>query len=453
MFRKILIANRGEPVVRIARAAHSLGIQCVGVASDADLEASWLECLDEVVPIGGKAPRDSYLDMASVVQAGVQTGCVAVHPGWGFLAENPRFAALCAQHGMTFVGPSPAVMQRMALKWPAKASMRAAGLVCIPGSEGLLPDLATGRQLADQMGYPVILKADAGGGGRGMRRVFEPGQFAQAYQSAQAEAQAAFGNGALYLERYLTGGRHIEFQILADAFGHAVHLFERDCSVQRNHQKLIEEGPSPALSAEDRMRVGQQVAMAAAAIGYHGAGTVEFLRRADTGELCFMEMNTRLQVEHCVSEMVTGVDIVAQQIRIAANEHLELTQDALTLKGHAMEIRLNAEDPDANFQPTPGLLTAFTIPTDQGPGTVRVDTHLRAGDRISPYYDSLLAKVIAHGRSRAEAIETLVKTLRATRVEGVKTTAGLHLKVLQSPAFQSGDYDTSAIPGFPQSRA
>ena len=453
MFRKLLIANRGEPVVRIARAAHRLGIQCVGLASEADRGASWLEVLDEVVPIRGKAPRDSYLRMQQVVQAGVQSGAAAVHPAWGFLAENPRFAALCEAHGLTFIGPSPAVMQRMALKWPAKASMRAAGLPCIPGSEGLLAHADEGFQVAREVGYPVIVKADAGGGGRGMRRVDEPGQFHDAYQAAAAESQAAFGNGALYLERYLTGGRHIEFQVLADAFGNAVHLFERDCSVQRNHQKLVEEGPSPVVTAEEREQMGNLVAQAARSIGYHGAGTVEFLRRADTGELCFMEMNTRLQVEHCVSEEITGVDIVAEQIRIAAHEPLALRQADLAIDGHAIELRLNAEDPNANFQPTPGTLTAFEIPTDAGPGRVRVDTHLRAGDTISPYYDSLLAKVIAHGRTREEAIDTLLRTLAASRIEGVSSTAGLHAQVLASADFRNGNYDTSAIPGFTQATA
>jgi len=339
-------------------------------------------------------------------------------------------------------------MQRMALKWPAKASMRAAGLTCIPGSEGLLRDAQQGLEVAEQVGYPVIVKADAGGGGRGMRKVDRPEDFLEAYHAAQAESVAAFGNGALYLERYLSGGRHIEFQLLVDAFDNAVHLFERDCSVQRNHQKLIEEGPSPAVTASEREAVGARVAEAARSIGYRGAGTIEFLRRADTGELCFMEMNTRLQVEHCVSELITGVDIVAEQIRIPALEPMSVQQANLRIDGHAIEVRINAEDPNAGFQPTPGRLTEFSIPTDQGPGHVRVDTHLRAGDTISPYYDSLLAKIIAHGKSRAEAIDTLVRTLKATRIDGVKTTCGLHLSVLQSSAFHSGDYDTSSIPGF-----
>ncbi|MFT5058677.1 MAG: acetyl-CoA carboxylase biotin carboxylase subunit [Planctomycetota bacterium] len=449
MFRKLLIANRGEPVVRIARAAQALGIQAVGVVSEADANASWVKCLDEVVPIGGRAPGESYLQMETLVQAALQTGCAAVHPAWGFLAENPRFAALCAQHGLTFIGPTPGVMQRMALKWPAKSSMDAAGLTCIPGSKGLLSGPEQAAVIAAETGYPVIVKADAGGGGRGIRKVDKPEDLAAAFAAASAESLAAFGNGALYLERYLTGGRHIEFQLITDRFGNAVHLFERDCSVQRNHQKLIEESPSPAIDEETRQRVGKQVAEAAASIGYTGAGTIEFLRRPDTGELCFMEMNTRLQVEHCVSEMVTGIDIVAEQIKVAANEALSFRQEDLSLTGHAIEVRLNAEDPSANFQPTPGTLTRFSIPTDQGPGTIRIDTHLSEGDEISPYYDSLIGKVIAHAPTREEAIETLVRTLQAAQIEGVKTTLPLHLAVLQSPEFKSGDYDTSCIPGWP----
>ncbi|MCA9001498.1 MAG: ATP-grasp domain-containing protein, partial [Planctomycetes bacterium] len=411
--------------------------------------ASWVQCLDEVVNIGGRAPGESYLQMETLVQAALQTGCAAVHPAWGFVAENPRFAALCAQHGLTFVGPTPGVMQRMALKWPAKSSMAAAGLTCIPGSMGLVSGPEQAADIAEKTGYPVIVKADAGGGGRGMRKIDHPKDLAAAFASAAAEAQAAFGNGALYLERYLTGGRHIEFQLITDRFGNAVHLFERDCSVQRNHQKLIEESPSPAVDPGTRKHIGEQVARAAASIGYTGAGTIEFLRRPDTGELCFMEMNTRLQVEHCVSELVTGIDIVAEQIKVAANEPLGFSQEDVHLNGHAIEVRLNAEDPENNFRPTPGKLTRFRIPTDKGPGTIRIDTHLTEGDEISPYYDSLLGKVIAHAPTRAKAIETLVNTLKATEIEGVKTTVPLHLCVLASPEFQSGDYDTSRIPGWP----
>ena len=326
MFRKLLVANRGEVALRIARAARELGISPVGVVSSADAGSSWASSLDEVVQIGGPAPKESYLRGASVLQAALQTGCAAVHPGWGFLAENSGFAALCEQHGVTFVGPPATVMDRMGLKWPAKSAMRAAGLDGIPGSEGLLEGVDEAVQVAEEIGYPVLLKADAGGGGRGMRLCHDAGELAEAFPAARAESEAAFGNGALYLERYLTGGRHVEVQVLADAFGNAIHLGERECSIQRNHQKLIEESPSPALSPEERSAVGERAAAAAASIGYVGAGTMEFLR-SDEGQLFFMEMNTRLQVEHPVSEEVTGVDIVRAQLEVAANHPLGLRQE------------------------------------------------------------------------------------------------------------------------------
>jgi acetyl-CoA carboxylase biotin carboxylase subunit len=403
--------------------------------------------MDEIVCVGGSAPRESYLQLERIVQAAVQTGCSAIHPGWGFLAENPRFAALCEQHGITFVGPSAAVMQRMGLKSPAKAAMRAAGLSVIPGSNGLLAGVDEAIECARAVGYPVILKADAGGGGRGMRLVQNEAGLRDAYAAASNEAQSAFGNGALYLERYLTGGRHIEVQLLGDRYGCAVHLFERECSIQRNHQKLIEESPSPALTPAKRHELGLRAARAAAMIGYAGAGTIEFLHDA-SGNLLFMEMNTRLQVEHPVTEMVTGIDIVAKQLAIAAQRPLGIAQDAVALDGHAIECRINAEDPSQNFRPSPGVVEVFDLPTGRGPGTVRVDTHLAAGDEVPPYYDSLIAKVIAHAKTRELAIETMLACLRAARVEGVATTIPLHLAVLQSAEFRRGEYDTRTIPGW-----
>jgi acetyl-CoA carboxylase biotin carboxylase subunit len=448
MFRRLLIANRGEVAVRIARACRALSIAPVAVASRADLGSSWLEGMDDVVCIGGAAPSASYLRMESVVQAALQTGCAAVHPGWGFLAENARFAALCAQHGLTFVGPRPEVMEKLGLKWPAKAAMRRAGLAGIPGSEGLLEDAEHAAEAARSVGYPVILKADSGGGGRGMRHCANEGQLREAFGQASAEALAAFGDGALYLERYLEGGRHIEVQLLADRFGGAVHLFERECSIQRNHQKLIEESPSPVIGAAQREQIGRAAARAAAQIGYTGAGTIEFLRTPDDGQLCFMEMNTRLQVEHPVSELVSGVDIVREQLRIAANHPLGVTQESLRISGHALECRINAEDPRQGFRPTPGRLDVFELPSDVGPGTLRVDTHLVAGERVSPHYDSLIAKLITHAPSRDAAIETMLHALRGTRIEGVATTIPVHLAVLESAAFQSGDYDTASLPGW-----
>jgi acetyl-CoA carboxylase, biotin carboxylase subunit len=447
MFQKLLIANRGEVALRIARTAKTLGSATVGVCSSAERGASWLGHFDEVVCLGGAAPRESYLCMESIVQAALQTGASAIHPGWGFLAENPRFAALCEQHGVTFVGPSPAVMSRMGLKSPAKAAMRAAGVPVIPGSEGLLASAEEAQRLAHSICYPVIVKADAGGGGRGMRLVREPGALKEAFASAGAEASAAFGNGALYLEKYLSGGRHIEVQVLADRYGRALHLFERECSIQRNHQKLIEESPSPALSPKERDELGALSARAAAAIGYTNAGTIEFLKSAE-GPLYFMEMNTRLQVEHPVTEMLTGLDIVKLQLEIAANRPLALAQSDVKASGHAIECRINAEDPAQDFRPAPGVLKSFAIPAERGPGKLRIETYLQAGDEIPPYYDSLIAKVIAHGRTREEALATMLRALSESKVEGVPTTIPLHLAVLDSPEFRAGKYDTRSIPGW-----
>ncbi len=450
MFHRLLIANRGEVAVRIARACRELGVSPVGVASEADRDAGWLAAMDEVVVLGPARSSESYLAHERVVQAAVQTRCAAVHPGWGFLAEDPLFAALCAQHGLTFVGPSPSVMARMGVKSPAKRAMRAAGLDVVPGSDGPVADADEAARVARETGFPAILKADHGGGGRGMRLVHDEGELRDAFAAARAEAQSAFGSGAIYLERYLAGGRHVEVQILADG-KRAVHLGERDCSVQRKHQKLIEESPSPALTDAERAELGARSAAAAAAIGYAGAGTIEYLRAPD-GALYFLEMNTRLQVEHPVSELCSGVDIVAWQLRIAANEPLALAQDDVVLRGHAIELRLNAEDPSDGFRPSPGRLETFQVPTDLGPGTLRVDTHLAAGERVSPHYDSLMAKLIAHADTRAGAIETLGRALDAMRVEGVATTRELHRAVLASDAFRRGEYDTSKIPGWPPVR-
>jgi acetyl-CoA carboxylase biotin carboxylase subunit len=447
MFKRLLIANRGEVALRVARAARELAIAPVCVASRADVGSRWLSAMDEVVCIGEAPPRESYLQMERIVQAAVQTGCAAIHPGWGFLAENPRFAALCEQHGLAFVGPSAAVMRTMGLKLPAKAAMRAAGLSVIPGSEGLLRDVDDALSRASEIGYPVIVKADAGGGGRGMRVCRAAETLREAFVAASNEARAAFGNGGLYLERYISGGRHIEVQVLADALGNAIHLFERECSIQRNHQKLIEESPSPALSAGERAELGARAAAAARAIGYRSAGTIEMLRD-ERGELHFMEMNARLQVEHPVTEMTTGVDIVKLQLAIAANQALPLEQSDVVSRGHAIECRINAEDPERGFAPSPGRLETFAIPLDRGPGRVRVDTHLEAGDEVPPYYDSLIAKVIAHADTREKAIETLVRTLRDARIAGIATTIPLHLAVLESAEMRRGEYDTRAIPGW-----
>ncbi len=448
MFQRLLVANRGEVAVRVARAARELGIAPIGVASEVDHGASWVKAFDEVLCIGPGPAAESYLRPERLVQAALQARAGALHPGWGFLAESARFAALCAQHGIAFVGPRPAVIARMGAKSPPKRAMNAAGLDLIPGSDGPLASADDAARQAARTGYPVMLKADAGGGGRGMRRSANEAELRAAFAAASAEALAAFGDGAVYLERYLAGGRHVEVQVLCDAFGNGVHLGERECSIQRKHQKLIEESPSPVLTPSERAALGEDALRAALELGYTSAGTVEFLRSPE-GRIYFMEMNTRLQVEHPVSELVSGVDIVRKQLEIAANRPLGLAQRDVRLRGHALECRINAEDPEHDFRPSPGTLAAFEIPRDLGPGSVRVDTHLQAGDRIPPHYDSLLAKVIAHAPSRAAAIETMSRALRAARIEGVETTIPLHLAVLASEEFQDGEYDTLALPGWP----
>jgi acetyl-CoA carboxylase biotin carboxylase subunit len=447
MFQKLLIANRGEVAVRVARTARRVGIATVGVHSQADAGAAWLENFDERVNLGGSTPRESYLRADSIVQAALQTGATALHPGWGFLSENPRFAALVEQHGIRFVGPSARIMRTMGLKSPAKEAMRAAGLPVIPGSVGLLEDMEQTGRCAEEVGYPVILKADAGGGGRGMRLVRDPSELESAWASATNEATAAFGNGKLYLEKYLSGGRHIEVQVLGDAFGNALHLYERECSVQRKHQKLIEETPSPVLAPSQREQLGMMSARAVAALRYANAGTIEFLRSA-SGQIYFMEMNTRLQVEHPVTEMTTGLDLVEQQLRVAANQPLALRQEEIHPRGHAIECRINAEDPAQDFKPSPGVLEAFEFP-DAIPGaTVRIETHMRSGDEISPYYDSLIAKVVVHAPNRMAAIQGMEQVLRGAVVRGVSTTIPVHLAVLASREFRAGEYDTASLPGW-----
>ncbi len=447
MFQRLLVANRGEVAVRVARAARELGISPIGVASEVDLDASWTRVFDEVVCIGPAPPSESYLRMERVVQAALQTHASAIHPGWGFLAENARFARLVRAHGIAFVGPGARAIELLGAKSPAKRALKAAGLPVIPGSDTTLTSADAAAACAKEIGYPVLLKADAGGGGRGMRRCQHEAELREAFGSASAEAEKAFGSGALYLERYLAGGRHIEVQVLCDGYGKGVHLFERECSVQRKHQKLLEESPSPALAESERSALGLRAIRAALAVGYENAGTIEFLR-AEDGAVYFMEMNTRLQVEHPVTEATTGVDIVKQQLEIAAGRPLSLSQDRIVRRGHALECRINAEDPSQGFRPTPGLVRAFAIPVDRGPGSIRIDTHLSAGDRVPPHYDSLLAKVIAHAPTRELAIETMLRALSSSRIEGVATTIPLHLAVLSDEAFRRGEYDTSSIPGF-----
>lgn len=443
-FHRLFVANRGEVAARIARTCDRLGVTPVFGVSEADADAPYVRDRESVV-LGPARAASSYLDLERVVQAAKQARCTAVHPGWGFLAENPRFAALCEQHGLTFVGPPAHVMHLMGKKTPAKDAMREAGLTLIPGSDGVLADADEARRVADEVGYPVLHKAESGGGGRGMRVARSADEVAGAYQDASAEARAAFGDPRLYLEKLIEGGRHIEIQLLADRYGKAIHLGERDCTVQRNHQKLIEESPSPVLDTEERARTLDAAVRATESIGYVGAGTMEFLLDED-GVLRFMEMNTRLQVEHCVSEERSGIDLVEEQLRVAAGQPLRHSQDDVSLHGHAIECRINAEDPENGFRPTPGTLEVWEVPPLEG---VRVDTHVAQGYVVPPHYDSLICKVIAYGDDRDQACDRMVAALKGLKVEGISTTAPMHVAILESKAFRESDYDTRAIPGWP----
>ncbi len=442
LFHRLFIANRGEVAVRIARACDAMGITPVFAASQADRDAPHLKGR-EVVCLGPARAANSYLDVARVIQAARQSRCTAVHPGWGFLAENPQFAALCESHGLTFIGPPAHVMHLMGKKTPAKRAMGRSGLTLIPGSDGILADVDDARRVAEQTGYPVLIKAESGGGGRGMRVARNADELDSAYADAQAEARAAFGDPRVYMERLVEGGRHIEIQVMADRYGNVVHLGERDCTVQRNHQKLIEESPSPVLNAEVRAASLQAAARATAAIGYVGAGTMEFL--LDDGVLRFMEMNTRLQVEHCVSEVRSGKDLVEQQILVAAGHRLGWAQDDIELQGHAIECRINAENPTDGFRPSPGKIERWVSPAGDG---IRVDTHVQSGYVVPPHYDSLLCKVITHGTTRDQAADRMVAALGELVCEGVHTTAAMHRTILSSAAFRSNDYDTRGIPGW-----
>lgn len=444
MFRSVLVANRGEIALRVIRACKDAGIKTVAVCSEADRTSPHLEYADKAVCIGGSRSSQSYLNMEAIIQAAVQNDCQALHPGYGFLAENALFSALCAQSKVTFIGPPPHAIRLMGDKARARETMKNLGLDPIPGSEGKLSDLAHARRAASDIGYPVLLKASAGGGGKGMRIVEDAGDLAHAFGEASLEAEKAFGNPALYMEKFIARGRHIEFQILADVFGNAVHLGERECSIQRSHQKLVEESPSPVIDEDTRRVLGKKVCDAVAAIGYVNAGTVEFLRDED-GRLYFMEMNTRLQVEHPVTEMVTGFDIVAEQLAIAANCPLSMTQDDVRLQGNAIEVRINAEDPDNGFKPDPGKITTFDMPSLD---SVRIDTHIRPGYTIPPFYDSLICKLIGHGSDRSKAITTVTEALRSFKVEGVKTTIPIHIEILLSDEFRKGTYSTRFIPEF-----
>jgi acetyl-CoA carboxylase biotin carboxylase subunit len=444
MFKRILIANRGEIALRVIRACELLGVEPVAAYSEADETSPHLDEADLKVCIGPAKSAQSYLNMEALIQAAAQNDCCAVHPGYGFLAENALFAELCEQAKMTFIGPPAGAIRAMGDKATARETMREAGLPVIPGSRGTIRKWDEGLKLAKEIGFPVLLKATAGGGGRGMRRIDSADAFEGLYQEASLEAEKAFGNPGLYLEKYIVDGRHIEFQVMADAFGNVVHLGERECSAQRRHQKLVEESPSPVMDADTRASLGERICNALRTIGYRNAGTVEFFRNQD-GQLYFMEVNARLQVEHPVTEQVTGRDLVTEQIKVAANETLSFGQDDVTMDGHSIECRINAEDPEKDFKPSPGEVTEFVPPTEIAGVQVRVDSHVKPGYRIPVYYDSLIAKLIVKGPDRDSAREGMIRALEKFHVSGVKTTIPVHLEIMKSPEFSQGEYDTGFI--------
>ncbi|MFL6049610.1 MAG: acetyl/propionyl/methylcrotonyl-CoA carboxylase subunit alpha [Gaiellales bacterium] len=440
MLRRVLIANRGEAAVRLVRACHDLGAEAVAVYSTADSEGLWVELADGAVCIGPHAATDSYLRVPNLIAAAETTGCDAVHPGWGFLAENAGFVRACEDNDLVFVGPSAEAIELMGDKSRAKQTMAGAGVPLVPGSQERLSGAAEAAELAGEVGYPVLLKASAGGGGRGMRMVAGPDQVEEAYRMASAEAESAFGDGSMYLEKAIVEPRHVEMQVLADGEGGVLVLGERDCSVQRRHQKLIEEGPSPALDEATRAAMAEAAGRACSACDYVNAGTVEFLVDRD-GAFSFIEMNTRLQVEHPVSELLTGIDIAVWQLRIAGGEQLPATGLA-PLVGHAIEFRINCEDPRRGFMPAAGTVSRFRPPLGAG---VRVDTHAYEGYRVPPFYDSLLAKVIVHGGDREQAMARARRALGELEIEGVATTRELFLEILDEPRFGSGRYTTAYL--------
>ena len=441
MIRKVLVANRGEIALRVIRACRELRISTVAVFSEADRDSLHVRLADESVCIGPPPPAQSYNHIARLISAAEIAGADAVHPGYGFLAENAHFAEVCESCGFTFIGPTPEMIRRMGDKVEARRTMMDAGLPIIPGSEGAVADVDEAVSLARGIGFPVIIKAAAGGGGRGMRVALDEKQLRLGFGVAQAEAGAAFSNDAVYLEKFITRPRHIEFQLFGDGHGNLVHLGERECSVQRNHQKLIEEAPSPLLTEEQRRRVGALAVRGARSIGYRGAGTMEFLFDQD-GSFYFMEMNTRIQVEHPVTEEVTGLDLVKEQLLVAAGERLSVAQEDVRWEGHALECRINAEDHEHGFRPSPGTITYFYRPG--GPG-LRMDSHVYAGYTVPPYYDSMIGKLIARGKDRPEALRRMEIALEELIVEGIKTTIPFHLLAVRDPAFQRGDLDTHFV--------
>ncbi len=445
MFSKVLIANRGEIALRVARACRELGVGVVAVHSTADRDSPVVRLADQAVHIGPPPARASYLNIPNIIEAALATGAEAIHPGYGFLSEDPDFAEVCADNGLVFIGPRPEVMLQLGNKARARALMAAAGLPLLPGVVDPVDTVEAGAAIADDIGYPVVIKAAAGGGGRGITVVREPSAFAEAYASTRRTAHTVFRDSTVYVERYLDRARHIEVQVLLDEHGNGIHLGERDCSVQRRHQKLLEEAPAVGLSPEQRAEIGAVAVAGALAVDYTGAGTLEFLLD-DRGNFSFMEMNARIQVEHPVTEMVTGVDLVREQIRVAAGEPLSVKQEDVVLTGASIECRINAEDPRRNFAPTPGVLDVFEVPG--GPG-VRVDSGYTAGSRVSEHYDSLVAKVIVWAPDREQAMNRMARALGELRISGrgVSTTAQLHQQLLASPVIRAGEHHTGFLDG------
>lgn len=441
MIRKLLIANRGEIAVRIIRACRELGIETVAVYSEADADSLHSELADEAVCIGPGPSTDSYLNMERIMSAAMVTGADAIHPGYGFLSENARFAQICERCNVTFVGPPSQVISSLGNKQAARNTMVAAGVPVIPGTDSPVTDVTEGLALAAKIGYPVIVKAVLGGGGKGMRTAFSEEEFEKAFLTAQKEAQAAFGDNQMYIEHFVEHPRHIEFQILADGMGNVIHLGERDCSIQRKHQKMIEESPSPAVSEALRQKMGEMAVRAAKAAHYVSAGTIEFLLEADE-RFYFMEMNTRIQVEHPVTEWVTGIDLIKEQIRIASGESLGIGQDDVQIKGHAIECRINAENPKQNFRPSPGMISTLHLPGGQG---IRVDTGIYSGYRIPPYYDSMLAKLIVHGKDRTEAIAKMLSAVGEVIIGGVETNVDYQFEILSDADYQAGDINVDFL--------
>ncbi|MEH7454271.1 acetyl-CoA carboxylase biotin carboxylase subunit [Gottfriedia acidiceleris] len=440
--KKVLIANRGEIAIRIIRACKELNIETVAIYSEGDKEALHVQMADEAYCVGPKLSKDSYLNMTNIISIAKLTGCDGIHPGYGFLSENASFAELCTECNVKFIGPTADSISKMGTKDVARETMKEAGVPVVPGSQGIIQSVEDGKKIAAEIGYPVIIKATAGGGGKGIRVAKDETELEKGIQITQQEAQTAFGNPGVYLERYITDFRHVEIQVLADEHGNTIHLGERDCTIQRRLQKLVEEAPSPVLDEETRQKMGLAAVRAAEAVNYWGAGTVEFIYEPHTKNFFFMEMNTRIQVEHPVTEYISGIDLIKQQLLIAKGHPLKITQSEVSLKGWSIECRINAENPDKNFMPSPGKIITYLPP---GGPNVRVDSAVYSGYTIPPYYDSMIAKVIVHGKTREEAIAIMIRALEEFVVEGIYTTIPFHLNLLQNEIFVKGKYNTKFL--------